>query len=65
MPLGFEREKCSAGCTVFGAQFEAVTRRHNLMASDEGIGRWAESDLRLLVPTFQGVTTTVSQPVIG
>jgi hypothetical protein len=63
--MSFEREKRPADCAVFGAQFEAVMKRHNLSASDKDIARWAESELRLLVPAFQGVSTTVSKPVIG
>ncbi|HWO18649.1 MAG TPA: serine/threonine-protein kinase [Kofleriaceae bacterium] len=63
--MSFEREKRPADCAVFGAQFEDVMKRHNLSASDKDIARWAESELRLLVPAFQGVATAVSKPVIG
>jgi hypothetical protein len=38
---------------VFGAQVEAVMKHHNLSASDMDIARWAERELRLLVPAFQ------------
>jgi hypothetical protein len=63
--MAFERDRRPADCAVFGAQFEAVMKRHNLSASDKDIARWAESELRLLVPAFQGVSTAVSKPVIG
>lgn len=63
--MSFERDKRPADCAVFGAQFEAVIKRHNLAASDKDIARWVESELRLLVPAFQGVTTTISKPVAG
>src|SRR6185436_271343 len=63
--MSFERDKRPADCAVFGAQFEAVMKRHGLSASDKDIARWVDGELRLLVPAFQGVTTTVSKPVIG
>jgi hypothetical protein len=63
--MSFERDKRPADCAVFGAQLEAVMKRHNLSASDKDIARWAESELRQLVPAFQGYTTLVSKPVIG
>ncbi len=40
-------------------------KRHSLSAGDKDIARWVESELRLLVPAFQGVSTTVSKPVAG
>jgi hypothetical protein len=63
--MSFERDKRPPDCADFGAQFEAVMKRHNLSASDKDIARWAESELRLLVPAFQGVSTMASKPVIG
>jgi tRNA A-37 threonylcarbamoyl transferase component Bud32 len=63
--MSFERERRPADCAVFGGQFEAVMKRYNLSASDKDIARWAESELRLLVPAFQGVTSSISKPVIG
>ena len=63
--MSFERDKRPADCAVFGAQCEAVMKRHNLSASDKDIARWAESELRLLVPAFQGTSTLASKPVLG
>jgi serine/threonine-protein kinase len=63
--MSFERDKRPPDCAVFGAQFEDVMKRHGLSASDKDIARWVESELRLLVPAFQGVTTAVTKPVAG
>ncbi|HWU88299.1 MAG TPA: serine/threonine-protein kinase [Kofleriaceae bacterium] len=63
--MSFEREKRPPDCAVFGAQFEALMKRYNLSASDKDIARWVDGELRLLVPAFQGVSTTMSKPVIG
>ncbi len=63
--MSFERDKRPADCAELGAHFEAVMKRHQLSASDKDIARWAESELRLLVPAFQGFTTLASKPVIG
>jgi hypothetical protein len=63
--MAFEREKRPADCAELGASFEAVMKRHGLSASDKDIARWAESELRQLVPAFQGFSTLASKPVIG
>jgi hypothetical protein len=63
--MSFEREKRPADCAVFGAQFEELMKRYNLSVSDKDIARWVEGELRLLVPAFHGVSTTISKPVAG
>jgi hypothetical protein len=63
--MSFERDKRPPDCADLGAQLEGVMKRHGLSASDKDIARWAESELRLLVPAFQGVSTTISKPVVG
>jgi serine/threonine protein kinase len=63
--MAFERDKRPADCAELGTSFEAVMKRHGLSASDKDIARWGESELRLLVPAFQGYSTLVSKPVIG
>ncbi|HSK04411.1 MAG TPA: serine/threonine-protein kinase [Kofleriaceae bacterium] len=63
--MAFERDRRPADCAELGASFEAVMKRHGLSASDKDIGRWVESELRQLVPAFQGFSTLASKPVIG
>jgi tRNA A-37 threonylcarbamoyl transferase component Bud32 len=63
--MAFERDRRPADCAELGASFEAVMKRHGLAASDKDIGRWAESELRQLVPAFQGFSTLASKPVVG
>jgi serine/threonine protein kinase len=63
--MSFERDKRPPDCADLGAQLEAVMKRHNLSASDKDIARWAEGELRQLVPAFQGVSTRASKPTVG
>ena len=55
--MAFERDGRPADCAALGGLCEAVMKHHNLVASDKDIARWAESELRQLVPAFAGATT--------
>ncbi len=56
--MSFDREKRPANCATFEAILEAVMKRHGYAATDKDIARWIESELRLMVPPFQGATST-------
>jgi serine/threonine-protein kinase len=63
--MAFERDRRPGDCAELGGQFEAVMKRHNLSASDKDIARWAESELRLMVPAFHGVSAMATKPAAG
>jgi hypothetical protein len=60
--MAFEREARPADCHALEAMLEAVIKQHGLAASDKDVARWVESELRHLVPAFEGATTPLSRP---
>ena len=61
--MSFERDRRPADCATFEAAFEKVMKMHGLSCSDKDIARWVETELRELVPAFQGVSSsTISRP---
>jgi serine/threonine protein kinase len=61
--MAFERERRPASCADFEAIFERVMKANGLSCSDKDIARWVESELRHLVPAFEGVSAaTISRP---
>ncbi|MBX3158518.1 MAG: serine/threonine protein kinase [Deltaproteobacteria bacterium] len=60
--MSFDRERRPTDCAAFEAQFEAVMKTYGLSASDKDIARWIDSELRALVPAFEGVASTLSKP---
>ncbi|HEU0031612.1 MAG TPA: serine/threonine-protein kinase [Kofleriaceae bacterium] len=61
--MAFDRERRPADCAAFETQLEAVIKKHGLTASDKDIARWVDSELRQLVPAFEGVSSGISKPV--
>lgn len=55
--MAFDRERRPANCAVFEEILERVMKSRGLSCSDKDIARWVDSELRLLVPPFQGAST--------
>jgi tRNA A-37 threonylcarbamoyl transferase component Bud32 len=63
--MSFDRESRPADCVALEAQLEAVMKKHGLGATDKDLARWVDSELRLLVPPFDGGTSLIGNKPIG
>ena len=58
--MSFERDRRPPDCGSFEAMFEVVMKKYGLTASDKDIGRWVDSELKVLVPAFEGAGSTMT-----
>ena len=63
--MAYERERRPRDCAAFEAMFERVMKAHGLSCSDKDIARWTDSELRHLVPAFQGASQSVISKPAG
>jgi len=54
--MAYDRERRPADCAIFEGQLEGVMKAHGLSCNDKDIARWVETELRYLVPPFQGAS---------
>jgi hypothetical protein len=54
--MAFDRTRRPASCAALEEQLEAVMKRHGLAVSDKDIARWAEAELRVLLPSQPGAS---------
>ncbi|HEY0992579.1 MAG TPA: serine/threonine-protein kinase, partial [Kofleriaceae bacterium] len=59
--MAFERDRRPPDCAAFESTCDALIKKYNLVASDKDIGRWVESELRHLSPTFGGSPANLSK----
>ena len=63
--MAYERDRRPRDCATFEATFERVMKAHGLSCSDKDIARWVDSELRQLVPAFQGASQSVISKPAG
>ena len=49
-------------CGVFEASFAQLMKQYALTVSDKDIARWIETELRQLVPAFEGRSSSIGKP---
>ncbi|MBA3391051.1 MAG: serine/threonine protein kinase [Deltaproteobacteria bacterium] len=60
--MAYDRERRPADCMALEAMLERVMKTNGLSCGDKDIARWVESEIRALVPPFEGATSPSSRP---